>query len=189
VEYAKERHIIVVPEIEMPGHVQAALAAYPELGNNPSSPVEPWDQFGVSYRVLNVEESTVEFFQDILREVMDVFPSRVIHVGAHPSLLSLPRYSLTCTCAGGDECPRSEWESTERVQRRIRELQLGSAHDLQPWFMRQMDAFLTDQGRHMLGWDEILEGGLAPNAMIMSWRGPSHYFHRIGPSIFPILSY
>jgi hexosaminidase len=151
VAYAAERHINVVPEIEMPGHAQAAIAAYPELGNTDEK-LDVWTQFGINKHVVNVEESTVQFYQDVLREVIDIFPSQFIHVG-------------------GDECPKDEWRASERAQSRMKELGLKDEHELQSWFIRRMDAFLNEHGRTLIGWDEILEGGLAPNAVVMSWRG------------------
>jgi hexosaminidase len=151
VAYAAARHINVVPEIEMPGHAQAAIAAYPELGNTDEK-LEVWPQFGINKHVVNVEERTVLFYQDVLREVMDIFPSQFIHVG-------------------GDECPKDEWRASERAQARMQELGLKDEHELQSWFIRRMDAFLNEHGRTLIGWDEILEGGLAPNAVVMSWRG------------------
>jgi hexosaminidase len=151
VAYAAERHITVVPEIEMPGHAQAAIAAYPELGNTDEK-LEVWTQFGINTHVVNVEESTIQFYQDVLREVLDVFPSKYIHIG-------------------GDECPKEEWRASERAQASMRELDLKDEDALQSWFIRRMDDFLNAHGRTLVGWDEILEGGLAPNAVVMSWRG------------------
>ncbi len=151
VAYAAARHITVVPEIEMPGHAQAAIAAYPELGNTDEK-LEVWPQFGINKHVVNVEESTVQFYQDVLREVLDIFPSKFIHVG-------------------GDECPKDEWRASARAQARMKELGLKDEHELQSWFIRRMDDFLNAHGRTLIGWDEILEGGLAANAVVMSWRG------------------
>jgi len=151
VAYAASRFINVVPEIEMPGHAQAAIAAYPELGNT-GQQLDPWDMWGVSEHILNPEDKTVAFMQDVLAEVLTLFPSRFIHVG-------------------GDEAVKNEWKASPRVQERIRELGLKDEHELQSWFIRQMDTYLTHHGRRLIGWDEILEGGLAPNATVMSWRG------------------
>lgn len=152
VQYAAERHITVVPEIEMPGHAQAALAAYPELGVYPDSIIRPMEVWGVSDFILNVEESTIAFMHDVLAEVLDLFPSPFIHIG-------------------GDEAKKAQWIASPRVQERMRELGVKDEHELQSWFIRRMDAFLTERGRRLIGWDEILEGGLAPNATVMSWRG------------------
>ncbi|WP_189335375.1 beta-N-acetylhexosaminidase [Actinoplanes ianthinogenes] len=151
VAYAAERFITVVPEIESPGHVRAALAAYPELGVT-GRPVEVWTRWGISTDVLNAEESTVDFFTGVLDEVMELFPSRWIGVG-------------------GDECPRDQWRADERTGRRMAELGLTGAEQLQSWFIGRLDAHLTAAGRRLFGWDEILEGDLGPSATVASWRG------------------
>jgi hexosaminidase len=151
VAYAAARFITVVPEIEMPGHSQAAIAAYPELGNTGDT-IPVWTSFGISANILNAEESTIRFYQNVLTEVMALFPGRWIHVG-------------------GDEAVKAQWQASARAQARIRELGLKDEHELQSWFIRRMDEFLTAHGRALVGWDEILEGGLAPNAVVMSWRG------------------
>lgn len=151
VAYAAERFVTVVPEIESPGHVQAALAAYPELGVT-GEQMEVWTHWGVNPNVLNVEESTIEFFTNVLNEVMDLFPSPYIGVG-------------------GDECPKDQWRDDPRTQQRMSELGLGSEEELQSWFIRRLDDQLTSRGRRLFGWDEILEGGLAAGATVASWRG------------------
>ena len=153
VAYARARFVNVVPEIEMPGHAQAAIAAYPWLGNAGDS-VHVWTIWGVSQNILNPSDSTVAFMKDVLTEVMELFPGPYIHVG-------------------GDEAAKSQWKSTPAVQAHIRALGLKDEEELQSWFIRQMDDFLTAHRRRMIGWDEILEGGLAPNAVVMSWRGTS----------------
>ncbi|HMS02898.1 MAG TPA: beta-N-acetylhexosaminidase [Gemmatimonadaceae bacterium] len=152
VAYAAARHITVVPEIEMPGHAQALLAAYPQLGVYPDSVIVPMQVWGVSNFIMNVEESTIAFMHDVLDEVMAFFPSPFIHIG-------------------GDEADKTQWKASARVQERMRELGMTDEHALQSWFIRRMDAYLTSKGRRLIGWDEILEGGLAPNAAVMSWRG------------------
>ena len=152
VAYAAERFVTIVPEIEMPGHVQAAVAAYPWLGVRRDTTVEVMQVWHTSEFILNPTDSTVAFMQDVLREVMSLFPGRYIHVG-------------------GDEAGKSQWQASPQVQARIRELGLKDEHELQSWFIRQMDTFLTKSGRRLVGWDEILEGGLAENATVMSWRG------------------
>ena len=153
VAYARARFVNVVPEIEMPGHAQAAIAAYPWLGNAGDS-LHVWTIWGVSQNILNPSDSTVSFMKDVLTEVMELFPGRYIHVG-------------------GDEAPKGQWKSSAAVQARIRALGLKNEDEMQSWFIRQMDDFITAHGRRMIGWDEILEGGLAPNATVMSWRGTS----------------
>jgi hexosaminidase len=151
VAYAKARFITVVPEIEMPGHAQAAIAAYPELGNT-GQPLEVLTRFGINPNIFNAEDATIRFLQDVLTEVLELFPGKYIHIG-------------------GDEAIKDQWQASPRIQARIRELGVKDEHELQSWFIRQMDAFLTARGRALVGWDEILEGGLAPNATVMSWRG------------------
>jgi hexosaminidase len=151
VEYAKERFINVVPEIEMPGHAVAAIAAYPSLGVDAAgTQVATW--WGVFDNILSPEEGTVKFMQNVLSEVLEIFPSRFIHVG-------------------GDEAAKARWKSSARVQERMKELGIADEDALQSWFIRQMDDFLTSKGRRLIGWDEILDGGLAPGAAVMSWRG------------------
>ncbi len=151
VAYAAERHVTVVPEIETPGHAQAAIAAYPELGVT-GEQLDVWTRWGINDNVLNVEESTIDFFRHVLDEVMEIFPSTFIGIG-------------------GDECPKTQWESSPRVQERMRELGVADGEALQSWFVRRLDAHLTARGRRLFGWDEILEGGLAPGATVASWRG------------------
>lgn len=152
VSYAKERHINVVPEIEMPGHAQAAIAAYPWLGNVPSEQLEVATRWGVIDNVFNTEPETIRFLQDVLSEVLELFPSQFIHIG-------------------GDECPKTEWKASEKAQARIRDLNLKDEHGLQSWFVRQMDQFLDSKARRLIGWSEILEGGLAEKAALMVWLG------------------
>ncbi|MEW5915445.1 MAG: beta-N-acetylhexosaminidase [Gemmatimonadota bacterium] len=151
VRYAAERFITVVPEIEMPGHAQAAIAAYPELGVTGDT-IPVWTRWGVSKNILNAEDSTVRFMQNVLEEVLELFPSEFIHIG-------------------GDEADKAFWATSPRIQARIRELGFFGEAQLQSWFIKQMDTFLTERGRRLIGWDEILEGGLAPGAAVMSWRG------------------
>jgi len=151
VEYARRRNVTVVPEIEMPGHSQAAIASYPELGNTGKQlPVRTY--WGVNENILNVDESTLLFMQDVLSEVLELFDSAFIHVG-------------------GDEAPKKQWQQNPKAQARIKELGLKDEHELQSYFIRRMDSFLASKGRRLIGWDEILEGGLASGAAVMSWRG------------------
>jgi hexosaminidase len=151
VHYAAERFITVVPEIEMPGHARAAIAAYPDLGNT-GKPVDVATTWGVFTEVFAPTDHTLAFIKDVLDEVLTLFPSKFIHVG-------------------GDECPKKEWKESPVAQARIKELGLKSEDELQSWFIRQIDTWLTSKGRRLIGWDEILEGGLAPGAAVMSWRG------------------
>jgi hexosaminidase len=151
VRFAAERFVTVVPEIEMPGHAQAAIAAYPELGVTDDT-IGVWTRWGVSTAILDPEESTVRFMQDVLAEVLELFPSPFIHVG-------------------GDEAPKDQWKASPRVQALMKQRGIASEAEMQSWFIHQMDAWLAARGRRLIGWDEILEGGLAPNAAVMSWRG------------------
>ncbi|MGV3614362.1 MAG: beta-N-acetylhexosaminidase [Fimbriimonas sp.] len=151
VAYAAALHITVVPEIEMPGHAQAAIAAYPELGNL-TTPLEVGTKWGVIENVFNVEDSTISFLQNVLAEVVELFPSKFIHIG-------------------GDEVPKKQWKESAAAQAKMKRLGLKDEHELQSWFVRQMDTWLAARGRRLIGWDEILEGGLAPGATVMSWRG------------------
>ncbi len=151
VAYGKARFVTVMPEIEMPGHAVAAIAAYPEIGVT-GEPIDVAGYWGIFSDILNAEPSTVRFMQNVLGEVLEIFPSRYVHIG-------------------GDEAEKSKWKASPRIQARIRELGLADEHELQSWFIRQMDAFLVSKGRRLVGWDEILEGGLAENAVVMSWRG------------------
>jgi hexosaminidase len=151
VRYAAERYVTVVPEIDMPGHMQAAIAAYPELGASADEPVVSPD-WGVHSYILNVDESTFAFMQDVLDEVTELFPSPYIHVG-------------------GDEAVKDQWKASSRVQARMRELGLGDENALQGWFIARMQQHLAARGRKLIGWDEILEGGVPADAAVMSWRG------------------
>jgi hexosaminidase len=152
VRYAAERYITVVPEIEMPGHSSAALAAYPNLGCT-GGPYKVQQIWGVHKDVYCAgKEETFEFLQNVLDEVLTIFPSEFIHVG-------------------GDECPKDAWEQCDACQKRIKENGLKDEHELQSWFIARMDKYLASKGRRLVGWDEILEGGLAPGATVMSWRG------------------
>ncbi|HET7217064.1 MAG TPA: beta-N-acetylhexosaminidase [Vicinamibacterales bacterium] len=151
VAYAADRFITVVPEIEMPGHSQAIIAAYPDLGST-DQPVDVGTVWGIQPYLLNVEPATITFIQNVLTEVMDLFPSPWIHVG-------------------GDEAVKTQWKANLRIQTRMKEFGVKTEEELQSWFIRQMDTFLTSKGRRLIGWDEILEGGLAENATVMSWRG------------------
>lgn len=152
VAYAADRYVTVVPEIEMPGHAQAAIAAYPQLGVRRDTTVGVMQVWGVSEFILNADDSTISFMQDVLSEVLTLFPGPYIHIG-------------------GDEAVKTQWKASPDIQARIKQLGLKDEHELQSWFIRQMDRFLTAKGRRMVGWDEILEGGLAENATVMSWRG------------------
>jgi hexosaminidase len=151
VHYAAERYVTIVPEIEMPGHAQAAIAAYPQFGITGKSPGVSRD-WGVNTYLYNVDEPTFGFLQDVLDEVMDLFPSLYIHVG-------------------GDEAAKDQWQASTRVQARIHELGIKDEAALQGWFTARIGKYLAAHGRKLIGWDEILEGGVPPDATVMSWRG------------------
>ncbi|MFD8430771.1 beta-N-acetylhexosaminidase [Streptomyces coelicoflavus] len=151
VAYAAARHITVVPEVDLPGHSQAAIAAYPELGVR-GDRLEPMPRWGVSPNVLNMEESTVDFFLGVFDEVMDLFPSRFIGIG-------------------GDECPADQWETDPRTRELMRERGLGNTSELRAWWHGRISAHLATRGRRVFAWDEILEGRIAQDTVIASWRG------------------
>ncbi|WP_077800557.1 beta-N-acetylhexosaminidase [Streptomyces sp. JHA26] len=155
VAYAADRHITVVPEIDVPGHSQAAIAAYPELGNTDvvdTASLTVWDTWGVCENVLAPTEGTLRFYEGVFEELLELFPSEFVHVG-------------------GDECPKEQWRRSPAAQARIEELGLADEDELQAWFVRHFDRWLTARGRRLIGWDEILEGGLAEGAAVSSWRG------------------
>lgn len=151
VAYAAERHITIIPEIEMPGHSQAAIAAYPHLGCTGENPgvAKLW---GVFEDIYCPKEETFAFLEDVLDEVLELFPSTYIHIG-------------------GDEAPKTRWKNCESCQALIKKEGLKDEHELQSYFITRMEKYLNNKGRQIIGWDEILEGGLAPNATVMSWRG------------------
>ena len=152
VRYAAERYIEVIPEIDMPGHMVAALASYPELGCT-KGPYEVRTRWGISKDVLCAgRESTFEFVEGVLAEVLELFPSKYIHVG-------------------GDECPKHRWKECPDCQKRIKEEGLKDEFELQSYFIHRVEKFLAKNGRHLIGWDEILEGGISKTATIMAWRG------------------
>lgn len=152
IKYAEDRFVNVIPEIEMPGHALAALAAYPQLGNNPDKIYEVGTKWGVYDDVFMPREETFRFLEDVLTEVIDLFPSKYIHIG-------------------GDECPKVQWKESRFAQNIIQKEGLKDEHGLQSYVIKRIDKFITVKGRRMIGWDEILEGGLSPNATVMSWRG------------------
>jgi hexosaminidase len=149
---AAQRHIAVVPEIEMPGHALAALAAYPQL-SCAGGPFEVSIQCGVCHEVYCAgNEQTFDFLQNVLDELLPLFPSPYVHIG-------------------GDECPKDRWKNCPKCQARIHQEGLADENALQSYFIRRIEKFLNSRGKRLIGWDEILEGGLAPNATVMSWRG------------------
>lgn len=154
IAYAKERHIQVIPEIDMPGHAQAAIASYPEIGCVHAAPYVATGGVVKNNTYNPGKEETFAFAEKMLNEVMDLFPSKYIHIG-------------------GDECNKSQWLEDPFAQRRIKEEHLKDVHELQSYFIKRIEKIVNARGRQIIGWDEILEGGLAPNAVVMSWRGES----------------
>jgi hexosaminidase len=167
VKYAAERFVTIIPEIEMPGHASAAIAAYPQLSCFPDSATKHpskvvWagseqgkqvqQAWGVYPDVFAPTEYTFQFLQDVLDEILPLFPSKYIHIG-------------------GDECPKDAWKKSAFCQQLIKDKNLKDEHGLQSYFIQRMEKYLNSKGRQIIGWDEILEGGLAPNAAVMSWRG------------------
>ncbi|WP_228457344.1 glycoside hydrolase family 20 protein [Chryseobacterium indologenes] len=151
VKYAQEKHITVVPEIEMPGHALAALSAYPELACT-KGPFEAATKWGVFDDVFCPKDETFTFLENVLDEVIQLFPSQYIHIG-------------------GDECPKTRWKECAHCQELIKKNNLKDEHGLQSYFIQRIEKYVNSKGRKIIGWDEILEGGLAPNAAVMSWTG------------------
>ncbi len=151
IEYANQRHITIVPEIEMPGHATAALASYPEFSCT-GGPFLVEKQWGVFDDIFCPKDETFEFLENILTEVIDLFPGKYIHVG-------------------GDEAPKTRWKNCAHCQALIKKENLKDEHELQSYFVQRIEKFVNSKGKQIIGWDEILEGGLAPNAAVMSWRG------------------
>ena len=153
VKYASTKFVNIVPEIEMPGHASAAIAAYPMLSTfeGTKKVQETW---GVFEDVFTPSENTFQFLQDVIDEVVAIFPSPVIHIG-------------------GDECPKDAWKRSAFCQQLMKEKGIKNEHELQSYFIQRMEKYINSKGRQIIGWDEILEGGLAPNAKVMSWRGES----------------
>jgi len=167
VQYANDRYVTIIPEIEMPGHSSAAIAAYPQLSCFPDEPTEVakgvvWSgpatgkqvqqSWGVYRDVYCPSEYTFKFIEDVLDEVIQLFPSKYIHIG-------------------GDECPKEYWKKSAFCQNLIKEKGLKDEEGLQAYFIQHVEKYVNSKGRNIIGWDEILEGGLAPNATVMSWRG------------------
>jgi hexosaminidase len=155
VQYARSKYITVIPEIEMPGHAQAAIAAYPFLSCDQSSKMKVATRWGVFKDVFCTRDTVFHFIEGVLTEIMDVFPSKYIHIG-------------------GDECPKDRWRMCPDCQDRIANKKLKNEHELQSYFIHRIEAFLNSHGRQIIGWDEILDGGIAPNASVMAWRGSDH---------------
>ena len=164
VAYATDRHMTVVPEVDMPGHMQAAVAAYPELGHGYTGPVRTG--WGVSPHVLNVGPAALDFCREVLDHLCDIFPGELIGIG-------------------GDECPTTEWQDSPVAWERIRAENLAGPHELQPWFTARLAEHLAVRGRRLYGWDEILAGGAPPGAVVAAWRGvePTRHAARAGHQV------
>jgi hexosaminidase len=156
VAYAAARQVTIVPEIDMPGHMAAAIAAYPELGNSDIPDYKPKveTRWGVHYYTLAPTEETFRFVDDVLTELCELFPSTYIHIG-------------------GDEAPKDQWEQSPRVRELMKKEKMKDGHDVQSYFIKRVEKILEKKGRKLIGWDEIREGGLSPRATVMSWRGES----------------
>ena len=152
VQYAAERYVTIIPEIELPGHALAAIACYPELSCGLEDHYETATKWGVFKQVYCPKEETFAFLEDVFDEVIDLFPSELIHIG-------------------GDECPKASWKQCPHCQALIRREGLKDEFELQSWFIQRMEKYINAKGRQIIGWDEILQGGLAPNARVMSWLG------------------
>lgn len=152
VQYAAERYVTIIPEIELPGHALAAIACYPELSCGLEDHYETATKWGVFKQVYCTKESTFKFLEDVFDEVFELFPSELIHIG-------------------GDECPKASWKACPHCQSMIKKLGLKDEFELQSYFVTRMEKYINSKGRQIIGWDEILQGGLAPNAKVMSWLG------------------
>ena len=152
VKYAADRYVTIIPEIELPGHALAAIACYPELSCGLEDHYETATKWGVFKQVYCPKESTFKFLEDVFDEVFELFPSELIHIG-------------------GDECPKASWKVCPDCQALIRKLGLKDEYELQSYFVTRMEKYINSKGRQIIGWDEILQGGLAPNAKVMSWLG------------------
>ena len=152
VKYAADRYVTIIPEIELPGHALAAIACYPELSCGLEDHYETATKWGVFKQVYCTKESTFKFLEDVFDEVFELFPSELIHIG-------------------GDECPKASWKACPHCQSMIKKLGLKDEFELQSYFVTRMEKYINSKGRQIIGWDEILQGGLAPNAKVMSWLG------------------
>ena len=152
IKYAADRYVTIIPEIEIPGHSLAAISCYPELSCGLEDHYETATRWGIFKQVYCTKEETFKFLEDVFDEVIDLFPSELIHIG-------------------GDECPKASWKQCPHCQAMIKKLGLKDEYELQSWFIQRMEKHINSKGRQIIGWDEILEGGLAPNAKVMSWLG------------------
>ncbi len=152
VRYASERYVTIIPEIELPGHALAAIACYPELSCGLEDHYETATRWGIFKQVYCPKEETFKFLEDVFDEVFELFPTELVHIG-------------------GDECPKASWKKCPHCQSLIKKLGLKDEFELQSWFIQRMEKYINSKGHQIIGWDEILQGGLAPNAKVMSWLG------------------
>ena len=152
VRYASERYVTIIPEIELPGHALAAIACYPELSCGLEDHYETATRWGIFKQVYCPKEETFKFLEDVFDEVFELFPTELVHIG-------------------GDECPKTSWKKCPHCQSLIKKLGLKDEFELQSWFIQRMEKYINSKGHQIIGWDEILQGGLAPNAKVMSWLG------------------
>lgn len=152
IKYAADRYVTIIPEIEIPGHSLAAISCYPELSCGLEDHYETATKWGIFKQVYCTKDETFKFLEDVFDEIIDLFPSELIHIG-------------------GDECPKTSWKQCPHCQSMIKKLGLKDEYELQSWFIQRMEKYINSKGRQIIGWDEILEGGLAPNAKVMSWLG------------------
>ena len=152
VKYAAERYVTIIPEIELPGHALAAIACYPELSCGLEDHYETATRWGIFRQVYCPKEETFKFLEDVFDEVFELFPTELVHIG-------------------GDECPKASWKKCPHCQALIKKLGLKDEFELQSWFIQRMEKYINSKGHQIIGWDEILQGGLAPNAKVMSWLG------------------
>jgi hexosaminidase len=150
VAYAAKHHVTVLPEVDMPGHMQAAIAAYPELGST-GRQLEVGTDWGISQHVLNLGPATLRFCRQVLEEVMDIFPGQYVHIG-------------------GDECPTTQWEASSSARDLSAQLGLSGVHQLQGWFTAEMSKVLAERGRRLVGWDEVFSAGAPPGSVIVAWE-------------------
>ena len=151
VEYARQRGIMIVPEVDLPGHMQAAIAAYPQLGNFPDAPIEVRETWGISDHVLGVSDEVFDFLRDVLTQVSEIFPAPYVHIG-------------------GDECPQAEWKRSPQARTRMVEWGLTRVSEIQGKFTQFAFEVLTGHGKRVIGWDEVLESHLPDDMMVMNWR-------------------
>ena len=157
IEYANKRYVTIIPEIDIPGHTSSMIAAYPELGSSKEN-IGVKTLWGVQNDILNINETTFEFLENMFSEIIDLFPSKYIHIG-------------------GDEARKIQWKNSKIIQNQMKELGLKDENELQSYFIKRVEKFLNSKGKKIIGWDEIIDGGLAPNATVMSWRGEEGAIH------------